>query len=63
MIRSSPVDHFETSIERRETLEQWAESCFESDRVGGLQERVSSAREELSAAEDDAESSGALVVV
>jgi|GEM_PF-4881691 len=50
----------ETLIETNGTLDEWADSSFESDRVGALQNRVSSAREELAAAEEAADPSGEL---
>jgi hypothetical protein len=51
----------ETLIENKQTLDTWAESSFEPDRVGTLQTRVGSAREELTAAEEAADSSGDLI--
>lgn len=49
-------------LENKETLDEWAESSFEADRVGALQDRVSSAREDLDAAADAADPSGDLIV-
>jgi hypothetical protein len=59
------VEHYESAIEvlieTKGTLDAWAESSFESERVGTLQDRVGSAREELAAAEEAADSSGDLI--
>lgn len=60
------VDHYEAAVEalirNKATLEDWAESSFEADMVGALQDRVSSAREDLDAAEEAADPSGELIV-
>jgi len=60
------VEHYESAIDaliqNRETLDEWAESSFEADKVGSLQDRVSSAREELDAAADAADQTGELIV-
>lgn len=60
------VEHYEAAIDalvqNKETLDEWAASSFEPDMVGTLQDRVSTAREELDAAEEAADPSGELVV-
>lgn len=60
------VDHYETAIEilidNKETLDAWAESSFESDKVTSLQESVRTAREELDAAGEAADPTGDLIV-
>lgn len=60
------VEHYDAAIDllsqNKETLDEWAASSFEPDEVGTLQNRVSTAREDLDAAEAAADSSGDLVV-
>ena len=60
------VEAYESAIttlsENKETLDEWAGSSFEADRVGALQDRVSSAREDLDAAAEAADQSGDLIV-
>lgn len=54
---SSAVD---TLTETKATLEEWAGSSFEADRVSALQDQVSQASEELSAAKGAADPAGPL---
>lgn len=60
------VEHYEAAIEvlvqNKETLDEWAESSYEASEVGTLQERVSTARDELDEAEESADRSGELMV-
>lgn len=60
------VDQYDTAveslIENKETLDDWAGSSYESDMVGTLQDRVSTAQETLTAAEEAADPSGELIV-
>lgn len=48
------TEHYDAAIEtlvaNKETLDTWADSSYEPEQVGTLQERVSSARTELTAA-------------
>lgn len=60
------VDHYEAAIDafvqNKEQLDEWAESSYESSRVGTLQDRVSTAREELDAAGSAADSGSTLMI-
>ncbi|WP_143040802.1 hypothetical protein [Halopenitus malekzadehii] len=60
------VTHFEAAtemlVENKEQLDEWAASSFEPDRVSLLQERVTIAREELAAAEENTEQSTTLSI-
>lgn len=60
------VEHYETAIEAlintKEILDEWADSSFEGDKVASLQDRVSTAREELDAAAAAADQTGELIV-
>ncbi|SEH45388.1 hypothetical protein SAMN05192561_10219 [Halopenitus malekzadehii] len=49
-------------VENKEQLDEWAASSFEPDRVSLLQERVTIAREELAAAEENTEQSTTLSI-
>lgn len=59
------LDHYEpaiaTLIENKETLDAWAESSFEPEQVTALQDRVSLARDELTAAKEAADPAGELI--
>jgi len=59
------VDHYEAAIDvlvqNKEQLDEWAESSYESSRVGPLQDRVSTAREELDAAGAEADPGSTLM--
>lgn len=59
------VEQYEAAIDalvqNKETLDEWATSSFEADRIGTLQDRVSTAREDLNAAEEAADPEGDLI--
>lgn len=59
------LEHYNTAVdvlaETKETLEEWAAASYESDRVGELQDKVSTARDELDQATEHADSSGDLI--